>query len=31
VQAIFYAMVLNDTTELGLSYKIDMNYTMSVL
>ncbi|KAJ8436128.1 hypothetical protein Cgig2_001155 [Carnegiea gigantea] len=31
VQAIFYAMVLNDTAELGLSCRIDMNCTMSVL
>ncbi|KAJ8431037.1 hypothetical protein Cgig2_022979 [Carnegiea gigantea] len=31
VQAIFYVMVLNDTTELGLSCWIDMNCKMSVL
>ncbi|KAJ8436130.1 hypothetical protein Cgig2_001157 [Carnegiea gigantea] len=31
VQAMFYAMVLNDTAELGLSCRIDMNCTMSVL
>ena len=28
---MFYAMVLNDTAELGLSCMIDMNYMMSVL
>ncbi|KAJ8432949.1 LOW QUALITY PROTEIN: hypothetical protein Cgig2_020579 [Carnegiea gigantea] len=31
VQAIVYAMVLNDKAELGLSCRIDMNYTMSFL
>ncbi|KAJ8438700.1 hypothetical protein Cgig2_011883 [Carnegiea gigantea] len=31
VQAIFYAMVLNDTAELGLSRRIDMNGMMSAL
>ncbi|KAJ8432716.1 hypothetical protein Cgig2_001934 [Carnegiea gigantea] len=30
VQAIFCAMVLNDTAKLGLSCRIDMNYIMSV-
>jgi len=28
VQAIFYAMVLNDIAELGLSYRIDINCIM---
>ena len=31
VQVIFYAMVLNDTAELEISCKIDMNCIMSVL
>ncbi|KAJ8441084.1 hypothetical protein Cgig2_000345 [Carnegiea gigantea] len=31
VQAIFYAIVLNDTAGLGLSNKIDMNCTMPIL
>ena len=31
VQAAFYAMVLNDAAQLGLSCRIDMNSMMSVL
>ncbi|KAJ8440230.1 hypothetical protein Cgig2_023995 [Carnegiea gigantea] len=31
VQAIFYAMVLNNTAELGLSCRIDMNCIISIL